>query len=172
MWVTSGPQSPLPHAARKGILWATIESSTTSRPQGHAAKNTNAHKNIQGHSVKGTISGSSTWRKKKLCFACRRCQHQHNNARHKKTQIEDFGFAHPTEEETRHGVSQNAPAKERHTEPSMFWNPVLVRFTKSQRRFRIWSTNDRTERPSRFSNKPVVVLFFEGPGSMPSDTLQ
>ena len=41
------------HVAHTGILWATTESSTTSRPQGQA-KNTNAHRNTHGYSVKGT----------------------------------------------------------------------------------------------------------------------
>ena len=41
------------HVAHMGILWATTESSTTSRPQGQA-KNTSAHRNTHGHSVKGT----------------------------------------------------------------------------------------------------------------------
>ena len=59
-----------------------------------------------------TLSVSSTWRKKKVCFACRRCQHQHNNGSQKKL-TEDFWFAHPTQEEARQGVAQHAPAKER-----------------------------------------------------------
>ena len=100
------------HVAHTGILWATTESSTTSRPQGQA-KNTSAHRNTHGHSVTGTYIECFEHVEKEESVL--RMPQMPTPAQQWVTKKAHGGFLvrPPTQEEARQGVAQHAPAKER-----------------------------------------------------------